>query len=76
MICYCANPVCGQAVAMSSAIRTMSLNAQAEITPGRFRCWLQKTSCEHNAVIEQASALMRTHRRTNKVDSQPNRQVD
>jgi hypothetical protein len=75
MICKGVNLVDGHAVATSTGPGYMSLSRRAESATGRFNCWLEKTSCDHLAVIAQASALMRAHRRVSKVDDLLNRQT-
>lgn len=68
MTCKGVNFVGGHAVATSPGPGYMSLKRHAEMASGCFNCWLEKTSCEHNAVIAQASALMCAHQRVSKVD--------
>jgi hypothetical protein len=75
MTCKGVNPVGDRAVAMSSGPGYMSLNQPAEMVAGRFDCWLEKTSCDHRAVVAQASALMLAHQRVNRSDGVLNRQA-
>jgi hypothetical protein len=75
MTCKGVNSVGGQAVATSPRPGYVSPIQPAEIATGRFNCWLEKTSCDHHAVIAQASALMRAHQRVSEADHVLNRQA-
>jgi hypothetical protein len=61
MTCKGVNSVGDHAVATSPRPGYMSPIHLAQTATGRFNRWLEKASCDHRAVIAQASALMRAH---------------
>jgi hypothetical protein len=66
MICKSVNLVIRHAVVAVKGQAHLGLNSRTEFAIGRFNCWLEETSCAHNAVFEQASALMHAHQSVSK----------
>jgi hypothetical protein len=75
MKCKSATPV-ARHPAESSRVGYMDFTQRTEMATGCFICWLEKTSCDHHAVIAQASAMMRAHQRVSKSDEVLIRQAD
>ena len=55
--------------------KNMSLTQPEETFPGRFNCWMEKTSFDHHAVMAKASALISAHRRGSESEGIMNRQA-
>jgi acyl-CoA reductase-like NAD-dependent aldehyde dehydrogenase len=58
------NPRYGQLSAVRGRLNDQQFHPSVNLARGDFDTWWQKTFAQHAAVVAEAAALMRAHRRT------------